>query len=127
MASAPEAQRSRAARTVFRACPLCEATCGVAVDVDGYGRATAVRGDADDPLGRGYICPKAHGLIGLQEDPDRLRHPVQRIGEEWHEIGWDDAFALVGERLRGLRDSHSPEALGVYLGNPNVHDLGSVI
>ncbi len=118
-------------RTIYRACPLCEATCGiaveVAVDVDGSGHAVAVRGDDEDPLGRGYICPKAHGLIGLQEDPDRLRHPVRRVDGQWLEIGWDEAFELVGRRLREIRESSGPGALSAYVGNPTVHDLGATV
>ena len=55
---------SNEARSLFRSFPLCEATCGIAVHVAGN-RATGVTGDGDDPLSRGFLCPKAHGLIGL--------------------------------------------------------------
>ena len=65
-------------RIVFRACPLCEATCGITVQV-ANNRAVAVKGDADDPLSRGYLCPKAHGLIGLQDDPDRLDQALRLL------------------------------------------------
>ena len=113
---------------VYRACPLCEATCGIAVEVDrAAGRVLTVRGDPDDPFSRGYICPKAYGLKGLQEDPDRLRRPLRRSGSEWHEIGWEEAFDLVASRLREVRDTHGAEALGSYVGNPNAHDIGSSI
>jgi len=119
-------QTSDSTRTVFRACPLCEATCGIAVTVEGE-RVTSVRGDEDDPFSRGYICPKAHGLIGLQEDPDRLRAPVRREGGRFVEISWDEAFEEVGARLREVRDSHGASALAAYAGNPTVHDLGSTL
>ena len=50
-------------------CPLCEASCGLLVDTDGAG-IHSIRGDADDPFSRGYLCPKAAALADLQDDPD---------------------------------------------------------
>ena len=64
-------------RTVYRVCPFCEATCGLAVDAEGDA-IRMVRGDKDDPFSRGFICPKAYGLKELYHDPDRLRRPVRR-------------------------------------------------
>jgi len=121
--SSPNATAA-SSRIVYRACPLCEATCGIAVEVTGE-RVTRIRGDEEDPFSRGYLCPKAHGLIGLQEDPDRLQRPVRREGGRWIEMEWDEAFALVGEKLRAVRDEHGSGALGAYVGNPSVHDLGA--
>ena len=119
---------------VHRSCPLCEAHCGISVEVD-RPRQTVVtiRGDDDDPRSRGYLCPKAYGLKGLHEDPDRLRRPQRRTGRRgdpdapWQEIGWDEAFDLVGERLRAVRDAHGPNAIATYIGNPTAHDLGSIL
>jgi anaerobic selenocysteine-containing dehydrogenase len=112
--------------TIFRSCPLCEAKCGLAVEVQREaGRVVGIRGDADDPFSRGYLCPKAHGLKGLQEDPDRLRRPVLRRGGEWSEIGWDEALDLAATRLREIRDAHGADALATYLGNPSAHDMGA--
>ena len=113
---------------VHRTCSLCEAHCGVAVEVDaGAARVLSVRGDPDDPMSRGYLCPKAHGLLGLQHDPDRLRRPLAREGAEWREIGWDEAFELLARRLGAIRAAHGPEAIGAYVGNPNAHDIGSAL
>src|SRR5512144_1726430 len=106
-------------RLVHRTCSLCEAHCGVSVEVDAAERVLAVRGDPDDPMSRGYLCPKAHGLLALQEDPDRLRRPLRREGDAWREIGWDAAFELLAERLGAIRAAHGPEAIGAYVGNPN--------
>ncbi len=111
------------ATTHYRSCSLCEATCGVAIDVDGD-QVVAVRGDDADPFSRGYICPKATALADLHHDPDRLRHPMMREGTSWRELGWDDAFDLVARRLRAVRAAHGPDAIAVYQGNPTVHNLG---
>jgi anaerobic selenocysteine-containing dehydrogenase len=107
----------------YRTCPLCEAKCGLRVEVDPAARRVlTVRGDDDDPFSGGYLCPKAYGLKGLYEDPDRLRQPLVREGATWREAGWEEALDLVASRLRALRDAHGPDAIATYLGNPNAHD-----
>ena len=72
----------------FRACPLCEAICGLELRISD-GRLTAIRGDAEDPFSRGHICPKGNAILDLEGDPDRLRSPLRRRGTDWEEIGWD--------------------------------------
>ena len=86
-------------RTVHRGCNLCEASCGLTIEVQGSA-VLSIRGDADDPISRGYVCPKGIALQDLQTDPDRLRRPVRRTAEGTFEpIGWDEALDLVADRL----------------------------
>lgn len=106
-------------------CNLCEAICGVLVTVED-GRVTDIRGDESDPLSRGHICPKAVALRDLQEDPDRLTTPVRRTADGWQQIGWEAAYELVAGKLTGIQRAHGRNAVGVYLGNPNVHSLGAL-
>jgi anaerobic selenocysteine-containing dehydrogenase len=112
------------ADVVYRSCPLCEAHCGVAVELEG-GAVRTIRGDAEDALSRGYLCPKAYGLKGLQEDPDRLRHPLIREGSGWREAGWEEATGLAVTRLREVQAAHGADSLAAYVGNPNAHDYAS--
>lgn len=114
-----------AAHVRYRACPLCEAICGLELHYED-GQLRAIRGDGDDPFSRGHICPKGNALLDLESDPDRLRTPMRRVGSDWQPIAWDDAFALAGERLAALARAHGDAAIGVYLGNPNVHHFGSI-
>lgn len=110
----------------FISCPLCEATCGLEVSVGAAG-VESIRGDGEDPFSRGYLCPKAAALKDIHDDPDRLRRPVGREGTSWREIGWDEAYDLVARGLREVRQAHGRDAVAVYLGNPNVHSLGSML
>lgn len=109
-------------RTVHRVCPFCEATCGLAVEVEGN-TIVSVRGDKEDPFSRGFICPKAHGLKELYHDPDRLRQPVRRTATGWEEISWEEAYKEVASRLLAIRKQYGNNAIGMYAGNPIVHDL----
>jgi len=111
-----------------RACHLCEAICGLTIETttsDSAGlQITSIKGDPLDSFSRGHICPKAVALQDIQNDPDRLRQPMQRVGNEWQAIGWDEAFALVAERLATIQERHGQNAVAVYQGNPSVHNYG---
>jgi len=109
--------------THYRVCPLCEATCGLAITTRGR-EVVSVRGDDDDVFSRGYICPKAAALKPLDADPDRLRRPLVRRNGRFEEVGWDEAFAEIHRRLPALQSQHGKEAVAVYLGNPSAHHLG---
>ncbi len=113
-------------RTVYRACNLCEAICGLAIEVDGT-KLLSIRGDAEDPFSRGHICPKAVALIDIHEDPNRLRRPMLREGGEWRELEWDAAFELAAERIAAIQLRHGNDAVGFYAGNPTVHNAGTLI
>ena len=110
-------------------CNLCEAICGLEITIEGR-EVVGVRGNPADPLSRGHVCPKGVAIGDVYADPDRLRRPVRRVGEgpdaRWEEIGWDEAFDLVADRLAAVINEHGDDALGVYLGNPNAHSLGSM-
>jgi anaerobic selenocysteine-containing dehydrogenase len=109
----------------FRACPLCEAICGLELKYEGEA-LVAIRGDAADPFSRGHVCPKGNAIIDLENDPDRLRRPLLRVGADWREIGWEEAFELAAERLAAVHDTHGAAAVAAYLGNPNVHHYGHI-
>lgn len=109
-------------RTVIRTCPLCEATCGLAITLEGD-RVTKVRGDEDDVLSGGYLCPKGALLGELEHDPDRLTAPRVRRDGQLVQTSWPEAFDEVATRLRAIVDEHGPDSVAVYVGNPNAHHL----
>jgi anaerobic selenocysteine-containing dehydrogenase len=111
--------------TQLGVCNLCEAICGLELTIE-EGRVTSIRGSEADPLSRGYVCPKGVSLADVLDDPDRLRRPVRRVGGDWVEIEWDEAFDLVADGLAEAINQHGSDAVGVYLGNPTVHSLGSL-
>ncbi len=113
-------------RIHHRACQLCEAICGLVIEMDGDD-IVAIRGDEHDPLSRGHICPKAVALQDIWQDPDRLRRPLRRDGDRWDEVTWDEAFDEVAVRLLEIQDRHGRDAVAVYQGNPTVHNSGTML
>src|SRR5688500_5706755 len=113
-------------RTVYRACNLCEAICGLEINIDGP-KIVSIRGDRDDPFSHGHICPKGVALQDVHEDPNRLRRPLKKAGGEWVEIGWDEAFELAAEKLSAIVAQHGNNAVGFYIGNPSVHNIGTLL
>lgn len=110
----------------FRTCTLCEAMCGIEVKHDGE-KVLSIKGDKNDPFSKGYICPKATALQDLHEDPDRLRQPIERTADGWKEISWPEALDKVAAGIQTLQNKHGKNSLGIYLGNPNVHNMGSML
>jgi anaerobic selenocysteine-containing dehydrogenase len=109
-----------------RTCPLCEAMCGVTLEVSGD-RVLAVRGDPEDAFSRGYICPKAVGLMDVHHDPDRLGQPLRRRNGTWERVGWDDAVAETVKRLADIRRAHGDDAVAFYVGNPATHSYSATL
>ena len=112
----------------YRACHLCEAICGVVIETHGT-EILSIKGDKDDPLSRGHLCPKAIALKDLHKDPDRLRQPLKRVtnstGENsWETIGWEEALTSAAQGLVEVHERHGVHAIGVYMGNPTVHNYG---
>ena len=106
----------------IRTCPLCEAMCGIEIVVED-GRVAGIRPDHLDVWSRGYICPKGACLGDLHHDPDRVRAPLVRQGNDWREVDWPAAYAEVERRLRGVIDTHGIESVATYIGNPTAHNF----
>ena len=111
-------------RTALRICPLCEAACGLEVGLAADDEVVRIRGDRHDVWSGGYLCPKGPALKQLHEDPDRLRAPVVRRDGRFVEVSWGEAFAEAGRLLGAVVAAHGRGALGAYVGNPSVHNLG---
>lgn len=102
-----------------RTCHICEANCGVLVELDGR-KVVSIRGNPDHVLSRGHVCPKATAIADLQDDPDRLRRPVKRVEGGWQELDWDTAFREIAEKVVALQNEGARSAF--YRGNPGAHD-----
>ncbi len=102
-----------------RTCHLCEANCGLVIETRGR-EVLSIKGDPENPLSRGHICPKATAIADLESDPDRLRTPMRRVGSDWQPVSWEAAYADIAARLAAIRARGGEAAL--YIGNPTAHN-----
>lgn len=117
-----------AVETVYRSCPTCEASCGLALEVDRATRQVlSIKGDDRDQRSRGYVCAKSQAFHYVHEDPQRLRRPVKKVAGGWQEVGWEEALNDVAARLGAIRNEHGKDAIAMYYGNPNGHNFHSQI
>jgi len=89
--------------TVRAVCPHdCPDTCSMLVTLDG-GRAVALAGDRDHAMTRGFLCHKVSRYLERVYHPQRLRHPLRRVGRkgagEFAEISWDAALDEIVARF----------------------------
>jgi anaerobic selenocysteine-containing dehydrogenase len=99
-------------------CRICEPLCGLVATVED-GRLTKVRPDEDNPVSRGYACPKGIAMAEVQNDPDRVLHPLRRRADgEFERVAWDEALDDIGARLKAIVDERGPDSVGWYFGNP---------
>ncbi|MET7533118.1 molybdopterin oxidoreductase family protein [Streptomyces goshikiensis] len=113
-------------RTALRVCPLCEATCGLTLTIEGSA-VTGARGDRDDVFSRGFICPKGAAFGAVDGDPDRLRTPLVRRAGRLREATWEEAYAAVAAAVPALVREYGPQSVGVVLGNPNTHTMAGAL
>lgn len=113
-------------QTHYRTCNLCEAMCGLEINYR-ENEIVSIKGDKKDVLSRGHICPKAVALQDLYLDKDRLKTPVKKTLNGWKKITWEEAFDKVAAKLKLIQKKYGNNAIGTYRGNPNVHNLGTML
>ena len=117
---------SSSQQTHYIACNLCEAICGLEIKLKS-GQIKSIKGDKDDPVSKGHICPKAVALQDIYNDPDRLKTPIKRTPKGWQKISWSQAFDEVADNLKRIQQQHGNNSVAVYLGNPTVHNLDAML
>jgi anaerobic selenocysteine-containing dehydrogenase len=106
----------------LRTCSLCEAMCGLEIEVR-EGRVERIRANPEDVWSQGYLCPKGTTLGAIHHDPDRLRTPLIRDDHGFREASWEEAYAEIWRRLRPVVETHGLDAVSAYIGNPTAHNF----
>jgi len=95
--------------------------CALLVGVKGN-EIIQVKGDPDGYLNRGYTCFKGRVSADRLTHPDRLKHPLKRVGKrgegKWREVSWDEALDETAEQLKRIRKTHGARAVGFGVGMP---------
>ena len=80
-------------------CGECPAGCGIWARTR-EGRVVKVEGNPDHPISGGALCSRGFSAVQGLYNPDRLATPLVREGESFRPIGWDEAEALLAQRLQ---------------------------
>jgi formate dehydrogenase len=115
----------RVARTF---CRVCEAHCGLVVNLDAAGQASRLLPDRTHPVSRGFACLKGTNFLRVSRDECRLTRPLRRLDSgAFAPTDWDAALATFGSRIRAILQEHGPHAVAFYLGTPAIHNaLGAM-
>ena len=89
------------------------------------GRVVKVRPDKNAPLNRGRGCVKGMSIIEQMYHPDRIIHPMKRIGDKcsgkWEQITWDEAYDIIVNKISELRDKYGAECIALTTGTGRHH------
>ena len=106
-------------RVVHGACPHdCPDCCALETEVDEHGRAVCVRGRADHPITRGWLCAKVNRYLDRVYHPERILYPMRRVGPkgsgEFARITWEEAIAEITVRWRDIISQQGAECILPY-------------
>src|SRR4051794_9439332 len=109
-------------------CRICEPLCGLVATVED-GRLKQLRPDKEHPLSKGFACPKGIAMTEVQNDPDRVLHPLKRVGGpgQFERVSWDEALDGITARLKNVLALDGPQSVGWYMGNPGAFSYSHVL
>ncbi|MFL5626979.1 MAG: molybdopterin-dependent oxidoreductase, partial [Ktedonobacteraceae bacterium] len=115
----PQASEHKNIHVVYGACPHdCPDCCALETHVDEQGRAVQVRGRADHPVTRGWLCAKVNNYLERVYHPDRLLYPQRRVGPKgsgaFARISWDEAIAEITGRWHDIIAHHGAQCILPY-------------
>ena len=117
-------------KTVRTICQACHCECGVLVHVED-GRVIGIEGDPNHPMNKGYICVKGRSEVDRLYHPERLKHPLRRIGERgegaWEKVSWDEALEGIAEKLTLTKDAYGAPSIAAIHGTGPRASLCSVL
>lgn len=107
-------------------CINCSTVCGIIAKVKA-GKVVKIEGNPKDPNSRGHLCAKGHAAINMLYDPDRILHPMKRMGKrgegKWQRISWDEALDEVADKLKAIRERGQPERLVLQYGRDRTNGI----
>jgi anaerobic selenocysteine-containing dehydrogenase len=112
-------EKNEAVRIVYGSCPHdCPDCCALETEVDAQGRAISVRGRADHPVTRGWLCVKVNRYLERVYHPERLLHPLRRVGPKgsghFEQISWEQAVEEIARRWRWLSQRYGAQTILPY-------------
>ncbi len=124
----PDPDKYKNVTKVHGMCQLCSTVCGITGIVKD-GRVIKIEGNPNDPNSRGRMCARGHAGLNHQYHPERLLHPIRRVGArgegKWKRISWDEALDEIADRLRAIREDGAHEEFAFHQGRNRSKDAVS--
>ncbi len=99
-------------------CRVCEPSCALIAEVEND-EIISLKPNKDHPVTRGFACHKGLATLELHKDPDRLNYPQKRQSDgSLMRISWDQAADEIAQKIAMLKETHGPESISSYTGNP---------
>jgi anaerobic selenocysteine-containing dehydrogenase len=107
-------------------CNMCYLRCGLDVYVED-GKVTKVTPMKEHPYNT--LCPRGEEIIDCVYSPERITTPLRKVNGKWTEVSWDEAFQLVSDKLKRIKEEYGARALLIYTGIAfaGLHDVRAVI
>jgi anaerobic selenocysteine-containing dehydrogenase len=106
--------KSTGTTIVKSSCFNCNHGCDTLVHVKD-GRVIKVEGDPSSPTTRGVLCAKGLASKYLIYSPERLLHPIKRIGKrgagKWEKISWEEALDTIADRLKETENAYGKDSV----------------
>jgi anaerobic selenocysteine-containing dehydrogenase len=109
----------------------CPDSCGWVATVED-GVATSLRGNPDHPYSQGELCPKVNHFLDRVYSPDRILHPLVRVGPKgegrFEQASWEDALDLIARRTTEAIERHGGETVMPWssAGNQSLLAIGAI-
>ncbi len=101
-------------------CCLCNGCCGVLITLQD-GEPVGIKGEPESPSNQGGLCKIGLASLEYLNHPDRLKHPLKRMGErgggQWEQISWDEALGLAADGLNKIKQALGPESVVMVHGS----------
>ena len=104
-------------------CAQCDAGCSITGRIR-EGRVLKLEGNPNSAINRGKTCGLGQAGVQHHYNPDRVREPLLRNGDQGEAITWEKAYALIAEKLNGVSGEEIAFLTGgvsghlkVFLGN----------
>lgn len=113
-------------KTVYSACVMCPAECGIAINVNKNGVATSIFGNPYAPLNSGVMCAKGSSGLQMVYNANRIKYPLMRVGErgenKFKRVSWDEALDYIADKIIEYKKKYGPESIIMDCGDVTDRD-----
>lgn len=101
-------------------CGVCKSLCGIEVSIRNN-KVIEIKGDRNNPLTKGYICPRGRALPHIMYSKERLSMPMKKDNNGgWEEISWDTTFDIIVEKLKYFKENFGAGTVAMFTGEGGV-------